>query len=104
MEASAPLASHIEPEPHGWQPRALWVSARLLCGAAAFFFLAFVFAYFYLRSLDVNQAWKIGSVDPPVGWGVAVTVVLVASAVVMRLAATRPEDSMRFGVGALGLA
>src|SRR5215475_9357511 len=104
MEASAPLASHIEPEPHGWQPRALWVSARLLCCAAAFFFLAFVFAYFYLRSLDINKAWKIGSVDPPVGWGVAIVVVLLASAVLMRLAATRPDDSLRLGVGALALA
>jgi heme/copper-type cytochrome/quinol oxidase subunit 3 len=104
MEASAPLASHIEPEPHSWQPRALWVTARLLCGGAAFFFLAFVFAYFYLRSLDVNKAWKIGSVDPSVGWGVAIAVVLVASAVLMRLSATRPEDAFRLGVGALVLA
>jgi heme/copper-type cytochrome/quinol oxidase subunit 3 len=104
MEASAPLASHIEPEPHGWQPRALWVSARLLCGAASFFFLAFVFAYFYLRSLDINKSWKIGSVDPSVGWGVAIAVVLVASAVLMRLGATRPADWLRFGAGAFVLA
>jgi heme/copper-type cytochrome/quinol oxidase subunit 3 len=104
MEASAPLAAHIEPEPPGWQPRALWVTARLLCGAASFFFLAFVFAYFYLRSLDVNKSWKIGSVHPSVGWGVAIAVVLVASAVLMRLAATRPTDSLRLGAGALVLA
>ncbi len=78
MEASAPLASHIEPEPREWQLRALWVGARMLCGAAAFFFMAFLFAYFYLRSLDVNKSWKIGTVDPPTGWGVAIVVVLVA--------------------------
>ena len=104
MEASAPLAHHIEPEPHGWQPRALWVTARLLCGAASFFFLAFVFAYFYLRSLDLNKSWKIGSVHPSVGWGVAIAVVLLASAVLMRLAATRPADALRLGAGALVLA
>src|SRR5690349_3429957 len=103
MEASAPLASHIEPEPHGWQPRALWVTARLLCGAASFFFLAFVFAYFYLRSLDVNKSWQIGSVNPALGWGVAIAVVLVASAVLMRLAATRPTDSPGLAAGALSL-
>jgi heme/copper-type cytochrome/quinol oxidase subunit 3 len=103
MEASAPLASHIEPEPHGWQPRALWVTARLLCGAASFFFLAFVFAYFYLRSLDVNKSWQIGSVNPAVGWGAAIAVVLVASAVLMRLAATRPTDSLGLAAGALTL-
>jgi hypothetical protein len=80
MEASAPLASHIEPEPHGWQPRALWVTARLLCGAASFFFLAFVFAYFYLRSLDKPHGRS--AVHPSAGLGIAVVVprVLGASA------------------------
>jgi heme/copper-type cytochrome/quinol oxidase subunit 3 len=104
MEASAPLASHIEPEPHGWQPRALWVTARLLCGAVSFFFLAFLFAYFYLRSLDVNKAWKIGSVHPSVAFGVIIAVVLVASAVLMRLVAARPGESLPLAAGALGLA
>ena len=46
----------IELEPPEWQPRVLWVGARQLCGAAAFFFVSFVFAYFYLRSLDANHA------------------------------------------------
>jgi heme/copper-type cytochrome/quinol oxidase subunit 3 len=104
MEASAPLASHIEPEPHGWQPRALWVTARLLCGAVSFFFLAFLFAYFYLRSLDVNQSWKIGSVHPSVAFGVIIAVVLIASAVLMRLAAARPTAGLPLATGALGLA
>src|ERR1700760_2374758 len=94
MEASAPLASHIEPEPHGWQPRALWVTARLLCGAASFFFLAFLFAYFYLRSLDVNKAWKIGSVDQSAALRVITAVVLVASAVLMRLPVARPTAGL----------
>src|ERR1700749_2166577 len=103
MEASAPLASHIEPEPKGWQPRALWVTARLLCGAASFFFLAFLFAYFYLRSLDVNKAWKIGSGHPSVAFGVIIAVVLVASAVLMRLAVARPTAGLPLAAGALGL-
>ena len=81
----------IEPEPREWQPRATWVAARLLCGAAAFFFAAFVFAYFYLRSLGSNHAWKLGHVSAPVGWGVAILVVLVASAVLFRAARTQPR-------------
>jgi heme/copper-type cytochrome/quinol oxidase subunit 3 len=104
MEASAPFAPHIEPEPSEWQPRALWATARLLCGVAAFFFLAFVFAYFYLRSLDVNKSWKIGAVNPSIGLGVAIVVVLVASAVLLRLAARRPFDGLGLGVAALVLA
>ena len=42
----------------------MWVGARLLCGALAFFFVSFVFAYFYLRSLDTNHDWKIGHGQP----------------------------------------
>ena len=44
---------------------AIWAGARMLCGAAAFFFVSFVFAYFYLRSLDTNNAWKIGQSARP---------------------------------------
>jgi heme/copper-type cytochrome/quinol oxidase subunit 3 len=102
--ASAPTHPDIELEPPEWQPRALWVGARQLCGAAAFFFISFLFAYFYLRSLDLNRDWKIGHVDPPVGLGVAVLVVLLASAALMRVAAQRPELTVRAGAGALVLA
>jgi heme/copper-type cytochrome/quinol oxidase subunit 3 len=104
MEASAPAAPHIEPEPREWQPRALWVGARLLCGAAAFFFMAFVFAYFYLRSLDSNHNWKIGTVTVPIGFGVAIAASLVLSAVLLRLAASRPERVVGLGGAALALA
>jgi heme/copper-type cytochrome/quinol oxidase subunit 3 len=104
MEASAPTGPHIQPEPREWQPRAMWVAARLLCGAAAFFFMAFVFAYFYLRSLNVHHAWKIGKVDPPVGLGIAIVVVLIASAVLLRIAAARPERTVSLAGGALALA
>jgi heme/copper-type cytochrome/quinol oxidase subunit 3 len=102
--ASAPTAAHIELEPPEWQPRALWVTARLLCGAAAFFFISFVFAYFYLRSLDPNRSWKIGHVSVPVGWGVIIAVVLVLSAIALRVAATRPELTVSAGWAALALA
>jgi heme/copper-type cytochrome/quinol oxidase subunit 3 len=102
--ASAPTDPRIELEPPEWQPRALWVGARQLCGAAAFFFVAFVFAYFYLRALDPNKSWKIGSVHPSIGLGVAVVVVLILSAVALRAAATRPELAVRAGAAALALA
>jgi heme/copper-type cytochrome/quinol oxidase subunit 3 len=103
MEASASAPTHpeIELEPPEWQPRATWVSARLLCGAAAFFFMAFVFAYFYLRSLDTHKDWKIGSVNPPVGFGVAILVVLLLSAAALRTAAKRSEVRVPAGAAAL---
>ncbi len=91
MEASAPHASHGEPEPRAWQPRAIWVGGRMLCGSITFFFASFVFAYFYLDSLDVNHNWKIGPVHPSQGLGVAVMALFLIGAVVYRLAAKRPE-------------
>jgi heme/copper-type cytochrome/quinol oxidase subunit 3 len=105
MEASAPVHPRIEPEPPEWQPRSLWVGARLLCGAAAFFFVSFVFAFFYLKSLDLNKSWTIGHhVSPSIGLGVAIVVVLIVSAVLMWLAARRPATSLALGGGALALA
>ena len=97
MEASASAPTHpeIELEPPEWQPRAMWVGARQLCGAAAFFFMAFVFAYFYLRSLDTHKDWKIGSVNAPIGFGVAIVVALLLSAVALRIAATQSERRVR---------
>jgi heme/copper-type cytochrome/quinol oxidase subunit 3 len=100
--ASAPTHPDIELEPPEWQPRAIWVGARQLCGAAAFFFLAFVFAYFYLRSLDLDKDWKIGhNVNPSLGLGVAIVVALVLSAALLRAASVRPELTVRAGVVSL---
>jgi heme/copper-type cytochrome/quinol oxidase subunit 3 len=103
MEASSAHVQ-LEPEPREWQPRATWVGARLLCGATAFFFAAFLFAYFYLRSLDSNHAWTIGHVSAPTGFGVVIALVLVASAALLRIAHTRPDQIGRAGTAAVVLA
>ncbi len=109
MEASASAPTHpdIELEPPEWQPRANWVSARQLCGAAAFFFVSFLFAYFYLRSLDSNRDWKIGhNINPSLGLGIAILVAFALSAWALRAAAgtTRRERATSAGALALGLA
>jgi heme/copper-type cytochrome/quinol oxidase subunit 3 len=102
--ASAPLAPHIEPEPPEWQPRATWVAVRLFIGSVTFFFLSFVFAYFYLRSIDSNHSWKIGAVNPSLGLGVAIAALFAVSAIVLRLGAKRPTDTLGAGIAALVLA
>src|SRR4029077_4828746 len=99
--ASAPVAGHIEPEPPEWQPRALWVGGRLLCGAISFFFASFLFAYFYLRALDVNHHWTIGAVHPSKGLGAAIVALYVVGAVIYRLAAKRPADVLPAGILAI---
>jgi heme/copper-type cytochrome/quinol oxidase subunit 3 len=59
----------------------------LAAGATIMFFLAFVFAYFYLRSLDNAGLWKPSGVDAPDGWGVAIAAAFALSAVVFWLGA-----------------
>jgi heme/copper-type cytochrome/quinol oxidase subunit 3 len=99
MGASAPQAGFIEPEPPEWQPRAIWVGGRLLCGAITFFFVSFVFAYFYLRALNTNNAWTIGPVHPSKGLGVTIIALYLVGAVIYRLAAKRTEvDEVAAGV------
>lgn len=102
--ASAPLSPQIEPEPPDWQPKALWVSVRLFIGSASFFFLSFVFAYFYLRSIDSNHSWKIGAVNPSLGLGTAIASLFALSAIVLRLGAKRPTDTIGAGIAALVMA
>ena len=68
---------------------ALSVAARLLAGATTFFFMAFVFAYFYLRSLNVEHMWKPAHVKPDQGLGAAFIACIVISAALAILAGRR---------------
>jgi heme/copper-type cytochrome/quinol oxidase subunit 3 len=77
--AGAPSELNISPEPADVGARGLSVAARLLCGASTFFFLAFVFAYFYLRSLNQDHMWRPSHVKPDQGLGIAFVVCLVLS-------------------------
>src|SRR5436305_15307657 len=104
MEAQSHPEPNLEPEPPSWQPRAIWSASRMLAGSATFFFISFVFAYFYLRSLDLNKNWKIGHVSPPIGLGIAILVVFLASATLLRIAARRPLTSLPPAAVALVLA
>jgi heme/copper-type cytochrome/quinol oxidase subunit 3 len=102
--ASAPTAPHIDPEPPEWQPRAVWVGGRMLCGAISFFFASFVFGFFYLKALDLNHGWTIGHVVPDGGIGLGIAATLVASAVIFRLTARREfGDAMAGGLIAVVL-
>jgi heme/copper-type cytochrome/quinol oxidase subunit 3 len=69
----------IPPEPADVGARALSVAARLLCGASTFFFLAFVFAYFYLRSLNQDHMWRPAHVKVDQGLGAAFIACIVLS-------------------------
>jgi len=75
----------VEAEPPEVLARNLVTAGHLLASATAFFFLAFVFAYFYLRSLNNHGMWRPKHVDPSVAWGTVIVVCVVASAVVLQL-------------------
>ena len=66
--------------------RNLSSAAHLLASATAMFFLAFFFAYFYLRSLDSNGLWHPKHVDPSMTLGTLSTAAWVVGAVVLWLA------------------
>ncbi|HET8528423.1 MAG TPA: cytochrome c oxidase subunit 3 [Gaiellaceae bacterium] len=96
----------VEGEPPELLGRNLNSGAHLFASATAFFFLAFVFAYFYLRAQNNAGLWKPKKVDPSVAWGTVVMALAVASALLVRLGlqrhrAGRREEWRRVGVLAL---
>ncbi|MFL5914259.1 MAG: hypothetical protein ACJ752_01280 [Gaiellaceae bacterium] len=78
----------LEGEPPELLGRNLVSASYLLAGATAFFFVAFLFAYFYLRSVNNAAMWKPKGVDASVAWGTVVVACYAASAVLVRLGLT----------------
>lgn len=98
----------VEEEPPEVMARNLRVAAHLWSSATVFFFAAFLFAYFYLRSLDSSSAFRPKHVDPSLTFGTLATAALVGAAALLRLgladhrAERRPAWRVKGGV-ALGL-
>ena len=82
----------VESEPPEVLGRNLVTAGHLLASASAFFFLAFVFAYFYLRSLNNHGMWRPKGVNPSVGWG---TVILACVVLERAPDAARPDRPPR---------
>jgi heme/copper-type cytochrome/quinol oxidase subunit 3 len=87
----------------------LTIGVRLVCSATAFMFMSFLFAFFYLRAVNSNGLWRPKGVAPVQSWGIAVTVLMIAAAVVFDLARRTVVDGneprWRSGAAAaLGLA
>jgi heme/copper-type cytochrome/quinol oxidase subunit 3 len=102
----APGYEIVEGEPPELMGRNLNAAAHLFASATAFFFLAFIFAYFYLRSLNNAHLWRPKHVDPSVTLGTLVMALTVASALLVRLglldhrAGRRPQWRLK-GLAAL---
>jgi heme/copper-type cytochrome/quinol oxidase subunit 3 len=64
----------------------LAVGARLLASAVVFFFMAFVFAFFYLRALNTNHDFHPAHTNPPTGFGVAILACVLGATIAFELA------------------
>src|SRR6478735_3115450 len=103
----------VEQEPPELLSRNLVSASYLLAGATAFFFISFVFAYFYLRSLNNAGMWKPQGIDASIGWGTAIVACYVLSAILVRLgladeraardSAWRLKGAVALGLGVVGL-
>jgi hypothetical protein len=69
---------------------AAWTGSRLAIGGLTFLFGSFVFAYFYLRSLNSNGRWHgSGFIQPSVAEGTIIVALVVISAVINTLVLQR---------------
>jgi hypothetical protein len=73
---------------------ASWTGTRLAVGALSFLFGAFVFAFFYLRSLNSHHLWYpvvkgVAQTKPTMATGVVIMALIVVSAAVQTLVLQR---------------
>ena len=96
-EFAAPETDYevVEAEPAELLGRNLSSAGHLLASATAFFFLAFLFAYFYLLSLNNAGLWRPKHVTPSVTLGTLVMALTVLSAILVRLGVADQRASRR---------
>jgi heme/copper-type cytochrome/quinol oxidase subunit 3 len=95
---------------------AAWTGSRLALGALSFGFGAFIFAYFYLRSLNTHGMWHpVGFKDPQPWAGAVIMALIVVSAAGQTLVLQRIKRGHKsawlagatvaivLGLGAIGL-
>jgi heme/copper-type cytochrome/quinol oxidase subunit 3 len=93
----------VEEEPPELAGRNLLTGAHLWASATAFFFIDFVFAYFYLRSINNANMWRPKHVDPSFTLGTLFTASLVAAAAVIWLGLKDQRAGRRAAWRAKGL-
>jgi heme/copper-type cytochrome/quinol oxidase subunit 3 len=84
--AQPPGLSRAEEEAAFYHEAALnasWTGARLAAGGMSFLFGAFIFAFFYLKSLNSHHLWHNPAVPAPKTWlGLLIMLLVVVSALV----------------------
>jgi heme/copper-type cytochrome/quinol oxidase subunit 3 len=62
------------------------IGSRLLASGLAFLFMAYLFAFFYLKTVNSNGLWRPKGVQPVQGYGIAVLVLTILCAVMFDVA------------------
>lgn len=75
----------VEEESPEVSARNLVTGAHMWASATTFFFIDFLFAYFYLRSVNTGGMWRPKHVDPSLTLGTLSTACIVGGAIVVRL-------------------
>ena len=100
--------SLVEHEPAEQSAKNIRTGTHLWASATAFFFIGFVFAYFYLRSLNNSGMWRPKHVGPSITLGTLVTVCILAASAALwfglrdQRAGRRPQWRLK-GLVALAL-
>jgi heme/copper-type cytochrome/quinol oxidase subunit 3 len=82
--------------------RNLAIATRLIAAGQAFFFVAFLFAFFYLRALNTGGRWNLHHLQPSRAYGIAILLCVAASVASVWLAAwsTRGRNVTLWRAGA----
>jgi heme/copper-type cytochrome/quinol oxidase subunit 3 len=88
MTASGQGSTDVFGETPEVHERNLRIGIHVLGGSTIMFFFAFVFAYFYLRSVDSHGRWNAADHAAPDGYGVAIAALFVLGAAALFAAAT----------------
>src|SRR5947208_9971426 len=89
MDATVPPPNVDGAEQPDLLARNLRIGSRLWGASQAFFFLAFFFAFLYLRALNTNglwRGWPHHHPNPSLAFSVAILICVLASATVARAA------------------
>src|SRR3981189_2052195 len=96
-----PAHTTVDPvEPPELLARNIRVGSRIWAASQAFFFLAFFFAFLYLRALNTAGLWggcPPHHPDPALAFGIAILICVLAGAAVARLSLYRSAASWRVG-------
>ncbi len=101
MSGGAEIRPEYAFEGVGVGERNIAIATRLAAAGQAFFFVAFLFAFFYLRALNTAGRWNLHHLHPSRAYGIAILVCVLGSVAATWLAAwsAREANSSLWRVG-----